>query len=145
MKLSKSAESRFWAQEAQEDEHKDIKKALEKKAGKKSSGKKDPKKKMVISHLKGDIQTFKKEASEDRELIHKLKRDPQPKRRAKVERVMEEFKERKLHSSSKKGPKVTSRKQAISIALSEARKAGEKVSPLKKKKRAIRRHYASII
>lgn len=30
------------------------------------------------------------------------------------------FKKGKLHSGSKKGPKVTSRKQAIAIALSEA-------------------------
>ena len=33
---------------------------------------------------------------------------------------MKEFKEGKLHSGSKKGPKVKSRKQAIAIALSEA-------------------------
>ena len=39
----------------------------------------------------------------------------------------------KLHSGSKKGPKVKSRSQAIAIALSEARKAGEKVKPKKKK------------
>lgn len=48
--------------------------------------------------------------------------------------VMHEFKEGKLHSGSKKGPKVSNRKQAIAIALSEARKAGEKVKPAKKKK-----------
>jgi hypothetical protein len=35
---------------------------------------------------------------------------------------MREFKKKKLHSGSKKGPIVTSRKQAIAIALSEARK-----------------------
>jgi hypothetical protein len=39
----------------------------------------------------------------------------------KVEKVMREFKGGKLHSGSKKGPEVTSRKQAIAIALSEAR------------------------
>lgn len=38
----------------------------------------------------------------------------------KVEKVMKEYKEGKLHSGSKKGPKVTSRKQAIAISLSEA-------------------------
>ncbi len=43
----------------------------------------------------------------------------------KVEKVMKEFKEEKLHSTSKKGPLVKSRKQAIAIALSEAREAGE--------------------
>ena len=47
---------------------------------------------------------------------------------------MKEYKEGKLHSGSKKGPEVTSRKQAIAIGLSEARKAGEKVKPNKRKK-----------
>lgn len=51
----------------------------------------------------------------------------------KVKKVMEEFKEGKLHSGSKKGPEVTNPKQAIAIGLSEARKKGEKVSPKKKK------------
>ena len=40
--------------------------------------------------------------------------------RAKVEKVMREFKEGKLHSGSKKGPIVKDRDQAIAIALSEA-------------------------
>lgn len=51
----------------------------------------------------------------------------------KVKKTMEEFSEHKLHSGSKKGPVVSSRKQAIAIGLSEARKAGEKVKPKKKK------------
>jgi len=51
----------------------------------------------------------------------------------KVKKVMDEWKEGKLHSGSKKGPKVKSQKQAVAIALSEARKVGEKV-PKKKKK-----------
>ena len=38
----------------------------------------------------------------------------------KIKKVMGEFKEGTLHSGSKKGPEVTSRKQAIAIALSEA-------------------------
>jgi len=38
----------------------------------------------------------------------------------KVGKVMKEYKEGTLHSGSKKGPAVTSRKQAIAIALSEA-------------------------
>ena len=41
----------------------------------------------------------------------------------KVRKVMHEYKTGTLHSGSKKGPKVGSRKQAIAIALSEARKA----------------------
>ncbi len=40
----------------------------------------------------------------------------------KVEVVMHEFKKGKLHSGSKKGPKVTNPKQAIAIALSEAKR-----------------------
>ena len=39
---------------------------------------------------------------------------------AKVGKVMKEFKTGKLHTGSKKGPVVTSRKQAIAISLSEA-------------------------
>lgn len=42
----------------------------------------------------------------------------------KVEKVMREYKEGKLHSGSKKGPEVRSRKQSVAIALSEARKKG---------------------
>jgi uncharacterized protein DUF6496 len=44
----------------------------------------------------------------------------------KVEKVMHEFKAGDLHSGGS-GRKVTSRKQAIAIGLSEARRAGEKV------------------
>jgi len=46
----------------------------------------------------------------------------------KVAKVMREYKAGELHSGSKKGPVVKNRKQAIAIALSEARKAGEKVA-----------------
>jgi hypothetical protein len=45
---------------------------------------------------------------------------------AKVTKVMREFGSGALHSGSKKGPKVTSRKQAIAIALSEAGKSKAK-------------------
>lgn len=51
----------------------------------------------------------------------------------KVKKVMEEFKEGDLHSGSKQGPKVSSQKQAVAIALSEARKAGSHI-PKKGKK-----------
>lgn len=44
----------------------------------------------------------------------------------KVKKVMDEYKAGSLHSGSKKGPKVTNRKQAIAIALSEERKAKKK-------------------
>lgn len=50
---------------------------------------------------------------------------------AKISKVMGEFKSGKLHSGSKEGPEVTNPKQAVAIALSEARKAGAKV-PVKK-------------
>jgi len=39
---------------------------------------------------------------------------------AKVGKVMHEYRVGMLHSGSKKGPEVTSRKQAIAIAMSEA-------------------------
>ena len=42
------------------------------------------------------------------------------KKPAKVAKVMREYKAGKLHSGSKKGPVVKSKKQAVAIALSEA-------------------------
>lgn len=62
-------------------------------------------------------------------LIKKKKKSVE---KGKMEKVMHEYKEHELHSGSKKGPKVKSRKQAIAIGLSEARKAGAKI-PKKKK------------
>lgn len=44
----------------------------------------------------------------------------------KMHKVMKEFKEGALHSGSKKGPKVTNKKQAIAIAMSESRKGKKK-------------------
>ena len=108
-------------------------------------------KKKIIKHLKGDIKTFKHEAHEDRELIHKLKKthkkhhsDPKTKRftgdseknpkvKNFIEKRMHEFKEGQMHSRVKKtGPTVHNPKQAIAIALSEARKKGAHI-PRKKK------------
>lgn len=40
----------------------------------------------------------------------------------KVSKVMHEWGKGKLHSGSKKGPEVTNQKQAVAIALSEARR-----------------------
>lgn len=93
----------------------------------------------VAQHVKGDIKSFKKEIKEDRELLKEIKHpkkkkhdpkkhDPKKKhvKKDKIEKVMHEYKEGKLHSGSKKGPKVTNPKQAIAIALSEARKAKKK-------------------
>lgn len=42
-----------------------------------------------------------------------------------ADQVMHKFKHGMLHSGSSKGPKVTNRKQAIAIMLSEKRKAGQ--------------------
>ena len=51
----------------------------------------------------------------------------------KIEEVMHEFKEGKLKSSS--GKKVTDRKQAVAIGISEAREKGLKVPKEKKSKK----------
>lgn len=69
---------------------------MKKKDPKKKDGKKDPKHKRPYSKTK-----YAKD---------------------KVEKVMHEYKEGDLHSGSKKGPRVKSRKQAVAIALSEARR-----------------------
>lgn len=109
-------------------------------------------KKTVIDHLYGDIKGYYEEADEDKALIKKLRGGKKkPVKKAKVKKVvkksakklsrkqedkvgqvMREFAEKKLHSSSKKGPKVKSRKQALAIALSEA-KRGPKRKKAKKK------------
>ncbi|MBV9771748.1 MAG: hypothetical protein JOZ32_19410 [Bryobacterales bacterium] len=52
--------------------------------------------------------------------------------RAKTEKVMHEYKTGTLKSGGRK--KVTSRKQAVAIALSEARKAGAKIPKKSAKK-----------
>ena len=48
----------------------------------------------------------------------------------KISKVMKEYGAGKLHSGSKKGPAVTSKKQAVAIALSSAGMS----KPMKKKK-----------
>ena len=58
-----------------------------------------------------------------------------PKAQRKVRRSMEEMKEGKLRSG-RSGKKVTSRKQAIAIGLSEARRSGGKVPPNPNRKRS---------
>ena len=60
-------------------------------------------------------------------LLAMKKGGPVPKAGAyKVPKVMSEFKAGELHSGNKSGPVVKSRKQAMAIALSEARAAGKK-------------------
>jgi hypothetical protein len=62
-------------------------------------------------------------------LKHKIMAKYSEKAGEKVEKTMHEMKEGTLKSGS--GKKVTSKKQAVAIGLSEARKAGAKV-PKKK-------------
>jgi hypothetical protein len=64
--------------------------------------------------------------------IHMPKEDT--KTQKKVHKVMHEYKHGKL-KSGRSGKKVKSRKQAIAIGLSEARKAGGKVPSRKKSKK----------
>lgn len=49
------------------------------------------------------------------------------KQSAKIGKVMGEYKSGKLHSGSKKGPEVTSRRQAVAIAMSEAKMPKKKM------------------
>jgi len=64
--------------------------------------------------------------------------------RSKVKKVMHEYKHGELKSGkSGKGGKVKSRKQAIAIGLSEARKAGAKVPKKKAAKKKSSRKKSS--
>jgi hypothetical protein len=60
-----------------------------------------------------------------------------PKAGRKVEKAMHEYKRGKLRIG-KSGKKVTSRKQAVAIGLSEARKKGAKVPRKQSKKKSKR-------
>ena len=55
-----------------------------------------------------------------------MKKGGSAKASAKIGKVMGEFKAGDLHSGSKKGPEVSSKKQALAIAMSEAKKASSK-------------------
>jgi hypothetical protein len=49
------------------------------------------------------------------------------KQTAKIGKVMAEYKSGKLHSGLKKGPEVTSQRQAVAIAMSEAKMPKKKM------------------
>lgn len=53
---------------------------------------------------------------------------------AKFKKVVKEFKEKKLHSGSKKGPLVTNPKQMAAIAYSEQREADKTAKGMKNAK-----------
>jgi len=69
---------------------------------------------------------MKKMKSKKASMKKKAKKMPKVKAKGKVKKVMHEFKEGELHSGSKMGPMVTNPKQAVAIALSEARKSKRK-------------------
>ena len=97
--------------------------------------KKSHKKEHQKEHTSGEHESKKSKSSKKvhhRKPVSKLKESPKAK--AKVEKVMHEFKEGDLHSGSKKGPVVSNPKQAIAIALNSARKRRLKVSKKKSKK-----------
>lgn len=56
----------------------------------------------------------------------KKKAPKSAKGKAKIGVTMHEFKKGSLRSGSKKGPKVTNRKQAIAIAINQAQREGLK-------------------
>ena len=89
------------------------KKATKKKSAKKTAAKKPTKK-------GASKKTAAKKSSSTRKYGPSVGKD--------VEREMKAMKQGKL-TSGRSGKKVTSRKQAIAIALSEARKEGKKVPP----------------
>jgi hypothetical protein len=55
-----------------------------------------------------------------------MSKKKESKAQKKVHKVMHEFEEGKLHSGSKKGPTVSSRKQAIAIAMHESGQSRKK-------------------
>jgi hypothetical protein len=45
-----------------------------------------------------------------------------PKAKKKIKKVMQEYDKGELHSGSKKGPVIKNRKQALAVAISEAKR-----------------------
>lgn len=69
---------------------------------------------------------MKEKCSKCEKLGHKKDHYKHTKKEKKIEKVMHEFGEGKLHSGSKKGPKVENPKQALAIGFSEAKKSSKK-------------------
>lgn len=55
-----------------------------------------------------------------------MKGSKENRKEKKIKKVMHEFKEKELHSGSKKGPIVKDKKQATAIALNESRNSKAK-------------------
>lgn len=105
----------------------------------KATGERYPSREAMVKHESMETPMMQKQELVERSKIRRgvpiasqspllaMKQGGVPKAGAyKVPKVMHEFKSGELHSGSKSGPVVKSRKQAIAIALSEARKAGKK-------------------
>jgi Family of unknown function (DUF6496) len=98
--------------------------ATKKAAAKKASGKKTATKKSVTK--KAPAKKAAKKATKKTATKKSSTRKYSPSASKNVETEMKEMKKGTL-KSGRSGKKVTSRKQAIAIGLSEARKAGKKV------------------
>ena len=75
----------------------------------------EKRKKMFSEHGHKSLKKYEHESLAE----HKVEKEPM-KGKAKIAKVMHEFKEKKLKSGSKHGPTVTNPKQAIAISLHEA-------------------------
>lgn len=75
---------------------------------------------------KGDEKLHKMAEKRHEKKESKAHEKKESKGEKKFGKVMREFKDKSLHSGSKKGPKVTNPKQAVAIAYSEARRTHKK-------------------
>ena len=101
-------------------------KKASKKSSKKSSSKKSTRRKSPSKKASAKKSTAKKTSAKSKSSKKSSSRKYSPSVSKNVEREMREMKQGKL-KSGRSGKKVTSRKQAIAIGLSEARAEGAKV------------------
>jgi hypothetical protein len=85
------------------------------------------KKEAKLHRMKEKLHHMAEKAMRADEKLHKKieneeKKEHHSKKHNKIEKVMHEYGEGKLHSGSKYGPTVKNRKQALAIAFSEARR-----------------------